>query len=361
MQIGINVPFLGNEEILAVISILKSGLLTSSSNFGGKHVQNFEKHAASFVKSKYAIAVNSGTAALQSALYALNINKNDEVLIPSFTFLATANAVASTGAKPIFVDIIKDNYTIDPADLEKKITKKTKAIIPVHLYGNVALVSKIAEIAKKHNLAVIEDAAQSLGSSFKNKNTGTFFEMGCFSLYPTKVITAGEGGFIVTNSKKIRDNLLMIRNHGIVSNDARIFGLNFRMPEINAAIASIQMKKLPKFLDTRRKNASLLSELISDLDIKIPVEREHEKVNWSLYTINIKRRNMVLKKLHQRGIGAAVYYSIPIHKTHLYSQKIRLSNTEYAASRVLSLPIHQKLKPRNIEFIAQSLREILNE
>ena len=174
MKIAINIPIVGKEEITVVTNILKKGALTSAANLGGKYVQDFEKSAASFVNSKYAIAVNSGTAALQAALLALNVKKGDEVLVPSFTFVATANAVVSTGAKPIFVDILKENYTIDPDDLEKKITKKTRAIIPVHLYGNVAIIERLSEISKKYNIPIIEDSAQSLGSTYKGKHTGTF-------------------------------------------------------------------------------------------------------------------------------------------------------------------------------------------
>ena len=362
MNIAINIPFVGKEEIFAVTSVLKKGSLTSAANHGGKHVQEFEKLAATFVKSKYAIAVNSGTAALQAALYALDIKKGDEVLVPSFTFVATANAVVSTGAKPVFVDILKDNYTMDPSDLKRKITKKTKATIPVHLYGNVAYVDRISEIAKKYSLMIVEDSAQSLGSTFRGKHTGTFFDLGCYSMYPAKVMTAGEGGFIVTNDKNLRDRLLMIRNHGMVHGyDTKIFGLNLRLPEINAAIASIQMKKLPKFLAARKKNATLLSKILSDLKIGIPTQRQYENVNWYLYTINIANRNKVLKKLNQKGIGAAAYYPTPVHKTPFYKQKIRLPITDWAASRVLSLPIHPKVTSKNIEFIARSLREILNE
>lgn len=174
LKVAINIPLVGKEEIFAVTSILKNGVLTSAANLGGKYVQNFEKSAASFVNSKYAVAVNSGTAALQAALYALDIKKGDEVLVPSFTFIATANAVVSTGARPVFVDILKENFTIDPSDLEKKITKKTRAIIPVHLYGNVAIIERLSEISKKYNIPIIEDSAQSLGSTYKGKHTGTF-------------------------------------------------------------------------------------------------------------------------------------------------------------------------------------------
>ncbi|MDH3610181.1 MAG: DegT/DnrJ/EryC1/StrS family aminotransferase [Nitrosopumilus sp.] len=362
MKIPINVPFVGKEEISAVVSILKEGTLTSAANEGGKNVREFEKLASSFVKSKYAIAVNSGTAALQAALYALDIKKGDEVLIPSFTFVATANAVMSTGAKPVFVDILKDNYTMDPKDMKNKISKKTKAIMPVHLYGNVAFLDKILEISKKYNIRIIEDSAQSLGSTFKGKHTGTFSDLGCYSMYPAKVMTAGEGGFIVTNNKKLHDKLLMIRNHGMLHGyDTRTFGLNLRLPEISAAIATMQMKKLPKFLKIRKKNANLLSQLISDLKIKIPIERKNESVNWYLYTISTSKRNKILNKLNSKGIGAASYYTTPVHKTPFYKQKISLPVTDWASSHVLSLPIHPRVTSKNIEFIAKTLGDILNE
>ena len=360
MNIPINIPILGKDELKEVISILKGGALTSAANQGGKNVQEFEKLASKFVKSKYAVAVNSGTAALQAALLALDVKYGDEVLLPSFTFVATANAVISVGAKPVFVDILKENYTMDPNDLKKKITKKSKVIIPVHLYGNVAYMNQLNEIAKKNNLKIIEDAAQSLGSTYKGKHTGTFSELGCYSLYPAKVMTAGEGGFIVTNSKKLLEKLRMIRNHGMVHGyDTQVFGLNLRLPELSAAIAKIQIKKLPSFLIKRRKNAKILSELISDLNIEIPTERKNEKVNWYLYTIATKNRDKLLKKLNSKGIGAAAYYPTPVHKTPFYNKKIKLSVTDWAASHVLSLPIHPLVTTKNIEFIAKTIRESL--
>lgn len=358
MKIPINIPIIGDEEIKAVTYALKTGSLTSSANQGGKFVQEFEKLAAKYVKSKYAIAVNSGTAALQAALLSLNIKKGDEVLLPSFTFVATANAIISTGAKPVFIDISKSNYTIEPSDIQKKITKRTKAIMPVHLYGHVAYIEEIIEIAKKNNLKIIEDAAQSLGSTFKGKHTGTFSDLGCFSLYPAKVMTAGEGGFLVTNNKKIRDKLLMIRNHGMVKGyDTTIFGLNLRMPEISAAIAKEQIKKLSKFLSQRKKNAQKLSELISNFDLNIPSERKYEKRNWYLYTISTKNRDKIMKKLNANGIGAAVYYGMPVHKTPFYKSKIKLKNTEWASSHVLSLPIQPMVRKRDLSHMSKILEK----
>jgi len=358
VKISINTPILGKEEIKEVNSVLKAGLLTTSSNSGGKNIQEFEKLASSFIKSKFVVAVNSGTAALQAALYALDVKKGDEVLLPSFSFVATANSVYSVGAKPVFVDILKENYTIDPNDLKKKITKKSKIIIPVHLYGNIAYIKQINEIAKKNGLTVIEDAAQSLGSTLNNKHTGTFGELGCFSLYPAKVITSGEGGFVATNNKKLYEKLRMIRNHGMLHGyDTRIFGLNLRLPEISAAIAKIQIKKLKNFLHKRRKNAQILSDLISDLNIKIPIERKNEKVNWYLYTIALKNRNKIMHKLQSLGIGATPYYPTPIHKTPFYFQKLNLPNTNWAASSVLSLPIHPLVTTKNLTLISKILHD----
>ena len=362
MKIPINVPILGKEEASAVNSVLKSGGLTSASKDGGKNVQELEKAVSSFVKSKYAIAVNSGTAALQASLYALDIKKGDEVIIPSFTFVATANAIVSTGAKPVFADILRDNYTIDHNSIIKKISKRTKAIIPVHLYGNVAHIDVISEIAQKYNLYVIEDAAQSLGSTFKKKHTGTFFDLGCYSLYPGKVVTAGEGGIIVTDNKSLKEKLLMIRNHGMIHGyDSKVFGLNLRLPEISAAIGKIQIKKLPNFLKIRKRNANHLSEILSNLDIQLPLERKNETVNWSLYTIATKTRDRLLKKLNSNGVGAAVYYPIPVHQIPIYKTKLKLSNTDWATKHVLSLPINPKVSAKNIEFIGKIVRETLNE
>ena len=360
MKIAINMPILGKEEFTVVSNILKNGSLTSSANLGGKHVQVFEKKFASFVKSKFAVTVNSGTAALQASLHALDIKKGDEVIIPSFTFVATANAVVSTGAKPVFVDILKENYTMDPCDLQKKITKKTRAIILVHLYGNVSHIEEISEISKRYNLHVIEDSAQSLGSVYKGKHTGTFFEMGCYSMYPTKVMTSGEGGVIVTNNKKLRDKLLMIRNHGMVHGyDSKIFGLNLRLPEINAAIATVQLKKLPNFLKSRKINAELLSKLLSDSKVTLPHVRKDENVNCYLYTIATKNRDRLLRKLNEKGVGAMPYYRVPVHKSPFYKLKTKLPVTDWAASHVISLPIHPNVTQKNLEFIAKIICDVV--
>ena len=356
MKIPINIPDIDKEEIREVTAVLSEKSLTSASFDGGKRVQQFEKLLSKFVKSKFAIAVNSGTSALQASLYALDIKPNDEVLIPSFTFVATANSVKSLGAKPVFVDILKDNFTMDPYDMKKKITKRTKAIIPVHLYGHVAYMEEIMEIAKKNNLEIIEDASQSLGSKFKGKHSGTFSRLGCFSMYAAKVMTAGEGGAIVTDDKKLFEKLKQIRNHGLSKHHITSqFGLNLRLPEINAAIAKIQMKKLPTFLRQRKKNAQILTEFLQNHDIILPRERKNEVMNWYLYTVALKQRDKIMNKLNSTGIGAAVYYNPPIHQTPYYKTKKTLTTTEWASRHVISLPIHPKVKKSDLLKIKKTL------
>ena len=345
MKIPINTPDIGKEEIREVAAVLSEKSLTSSSFAGGKRVQQFEKLLANFVKSKFAIAVNSGTAALQASLYAIDVKPGDEVLVPSFTFVATANSVKSVGGRPIFVDILKDNYTMDPNDLRKKITRRTKAIIPVHLYGHMAYMDEILEIAKKKNIKIIEDASQSLGSKLKGKHSGTFSHLGCFSLYGVKVITSGEGGAIVTDDKKLFEKLRQIRNHGLAKNNLTTrLGLNLRLSEINAAIAKIQMKKLPRLIKQRKNNAQIITDLLKNCDVIVPEQRKNETINWYLYTVALKNRDKTMKKLNASGIGARIYYSPPIHKTPYYKTKLRLPNTEWAASHVLSLPVHPKVR-----------------
>jgi perosamine synthetase len=288
-------------------------------------------------------------------------------LIPSFTFVATANSVACTGAKPVFVDIVKDTYTINPLDLEKKITKRTRAIIPVHLYGHPAMMDEILEIASKHSLLVIEDACQSLGSSYNGKQTGTLGEMGCFSMYASKVLTSGEGGAITTNSDNSAEKLRMIRNHGMVSGyDTRIIGFNMRLPEISAAIAKTQMKKIQSMLDKRAINAKKLGELLSQKikrqNITLPQENPRVKYNWYLYTVAFNNyRDRVKKLLNKSGIGATIYYDPPVHQTPYYSKlhNGELKTTEWASGSVLSLPVHPSITENDINFMVSKVEEAM--
>ncbi|MDQ3868725.1 MAG: DegT/DnrJ/EryC1/StrS family aminotransferase [Thermoproteota archaeon] len=371
-MIPINKPWLDEEERHEVMSVLDENTLTTAAHDGGKRVRDFESNLKEYLRAKHVIAVNSGTAALHAALLAAGVKQGDEVLLPSFTFVATANSVIAAGAKPIFVDINREDYTIDISDLRRKITKNSKAIIPVHLYGHVSDMDGIIELATKHSIEIIEDACQSLGSTYKKKQTGTFGLMGCFSMYASKVLTSGEGGAVTTNDDNLADKLKMIRNHGMVEGyDTRIFGLNLRLPELSAAIAKVQMKKLTKMLELRRRNAELLTKLllpIADrIQLKLPQEYNEKKFNWYLYTIALKRNNIrdkiKDKMIIQDKIGATVYYNPPVHKTPYYEKIIseanRLTNTNWASEHVLSLPVHPLITEMDIGRIESSLKGIL--
>ncbi len=365
--IPINIPLIGEEEKSEVMKVLESGLLTTASPEGGEYIRKFQTAAESFLKLKHALSVNSGTSALYAALLALDIKAGDEVLLPSFTFLATANAVLLTGAKPVFVDIERNHYTIDSEDLEKKVTSRSRAIIPVHLYGHPAYMDRISEAAQKHDLHIIEDAAQSLGAAYKGHQTGTLSDIGCFSLYPSKVITSGEGGFVTTNDDILAEKLKMVRNHGMVHGyDSTILGTNLRMPEMEAAVASVQMSKLPSFLKARRKNAGILTERLSGLSgVTPPSEDEDCSSNWYLYTVILaENRDNVQEYLTSHEVGAAVYYNPAVHRVPLYVEKgfgeVSLPNTDWASQHVLSLPIHPGVSEGDLEVIASTLKKALS-
>ena len=297
------------------------------------------------------------------ALAALGINQEDEVIVPDFTFVATANAVKYLGAKVITVDIDEETYCISPKAIEKAITLKTKAIVPVHLYGHPANINEILEIASSNNIQIIEDGAQSLGSKYYGKMCGALGNIGCTSFYPTKVITSGEGGIITTNNDVVYDNLLKIRNHGFNKNNQTTrLGLNFRMPEIEAAIVSTQLNKLDNFIKIRQRNAKLLSNILEN-HIDVPNINSNTVPNWYLYTLSVHdNRSHIVNFLKTHGIQSGIYYETPIHVMPFYSKlvgNILLPNTTVAAKEVLSLPIHQGLDIVDIEFIADSFLQSL--
>jgi perosamine synthetase len=374
-MIPINKPWLDAEEKTEIMHVLEDNVLTSAARDGGKRVQDFETELCNFLKVKHVVAVNSGTSALFAALIAADIKKGDEILVPSFTFVASANSILAVGAKPIFVDINLDDYTVDIFDLKSKITNKSKAIIPVHLYGHPSAIDEINELADAYSLTVIEDACQSVGSSYKGKQTGTIGLMGCFSMYASKVLTCGEGGAIATNFDNVAENLKMIRNHGMFDGyDTRVFGLNLRLPELSAAIAKVQTKKLRRMLDSRRRNAKLMSEMLLDsgkkLKIKFPQEDQDKQFNWYLYTVAFEdstTRDKVKQKMLKHGIGATVYYDPPIHETTYYREvttstyqndKKTLPKTEWSARHVLSLPVHPLVEEHDIKYMADIFKEI---
>ena len=356
--IPINRPILGEEEKAAVADVLASGALTNASYEGGKYVRAFEGKVRSLLGAKHVVAVSSGTAALHSVLMALGVGPGDEVVVPSFTFVATSNVVLASGARPVFVDTKKD-YNMDPKELKKAITRKTKAVIPVHVFGYPADMDEIRETADARSIPVIEDAAESMGATYKGTQTGRLSLAGCFSMYASKVVTSGEGGAISTDDDDLADKIRLVRNHGMVHhNDSRHLGFNYRLPEMGAALASVQMDRLPGFLEARMRNARYLTERVASADGVTFTQESGDRTHvYYLYTLHLrKNRDRVLEALNGAKVGAAVYFQIPAHKTELYRKlgygKKVLKNTEAASKHVLSLPVHPAVAEADIGRVA---------
>lgn len=364
-----NIPIVGAEEIAAVTEVLQSGMLTHKSG-AGTFTCRFEKDFAQFVKAKHAIAVNSGTAALHAALLACNLKSGDEVIAPPFSFIATTNMVLLTGAKVVFADISPDTYTLDPEKVEAAITQRTRAILPVHLYGHPAQMDPLCELAEEHDIMIIEDACQAHGTKYRGRDVGTIGDIGCFSLYPSKVITTGEGGLLTTNDDELAERLRQIRTHGEVRPYEYIqLGHNYRLPEIQAAIGVEQMKRLPGFLKQRKTNATYLTHHLSDIKgISLPEEKSWATHNWYLYTVRIASphsRNEVQKAFHEAKIGSAIYYEVPLHLTPIYRQLFKYKEglmpvSEQAAKEVLSLPVHPALSEEEKAWIVQQSHQVLS-
>jgi len=335
----------------------------------GPMVTQFEKAFAKFAAAKHAIAVNTGTAALHSAIIAAGVKSGDEVILPSFTFVATAEAVVLAGGRPIFADIDPETYNLSPDEVDKAVTPKTRAIVPVDLYGLSADMKPIREIANKHGLAIVEDAAQAHGTVYNGKSPGAFADAACWSLYASKNMTTGEGGVITTNDDKVADVARMVRTHGERAKYAsEILGCNYRMSEIQAAIGAVQLQRLPVFLAKRRANAEQLTKLLSESQkLCLPSEPEGGAHSWYLYTARVyhgevSERDKLLDELHKKGVGAEAYYVNPVHKMPFYHNNFatrRLSETEKAAKQVFSLPIHPCVTEEQIDFIGKTVLELL--
>ncbi|KKQ18777.1 MAG: putative pyridoxal phosphate-dependent enzyme [Berkelbacteria bacterium GW2011_GWA1_36_9] len=362
MRVNIASPQIGKEEIKAVTDVMKSGMLAQ-----GPKVKEFEEKFAKFIGTKYAVATSSGTTALEVALRAHGIGTDDEVITTSFTFIASANSILYTGARPVFTDINETTFNLDPEKIEKAITKKTKAILPVHLYGQACDMTKIMAIARKHKLIVIEDACQSHGAEYRNKKVGSF-GTSAFSLYPTKNMTTGEGGMITTNSKEIYDQANLIRAHGSkIKYYHDILGYNYRMTDIEGAIGIEQLKKLNKFNSLRIKNAKFLNKNLGKIaGIIVPEEAMGAKHVYHQYTIRVigdfgGSRDNVLKKLTEAGIGTAVFYPLPLNEQKVYQDLGYKSNTPIAkkvSEEVLSLPVHPELKTSDLNYIVKAFQKM---
>jgi len=355
-MIPIAKPLIGAEEKQAVLEVLDSGMLAQ-----GPRVRAFEEAFAEYCGVGHAIATTSGTTALHVALLAHGIGPGDEVITTPFTFISSANAILFVGARPVFVDIDPATFNIDPGLLEDAVTPRTKAIMPVHLFGLPADMDPIMAVVERHDLAVIEDACQAHGAEYRGRRTGGF-GTGCFSFYPTKNITTGEGGMVTTGDERIAESCRVIRQHGM----RRTYyhdelGFNFRMTDVHAAIGLAQLQKLERFNKARIANACFLSEHLQG--VVTPVMPEGRRHVFHQYTIRVPegRRDAVLEGLKERGIGTGVYYPVPVHKQRVYLERgyrVTLPEAERAAAEVLSLPVHPGLSGDDLEAIVAAVNDL---
>lgn len=356
---------LDRREIAAVDQVLKSGNLRA-----GRITEKFEQSFAATVGARHGIAVSSGTAALFLACRAL-LRPGDEVIVPDFTFVATAAMVAAVGAKPVFADVDPFTFTLDPKAVERRITPRTRALLPVHLYGQPADIAELARLARKHRLRMIWDAAQAHGAQFHGRDVGSFPEAVCYSFYPTKNMTTGEGGMITTSKASLANEIRLLRSHGEMSRYRHVrLGFNFRTTDIASAIGLEQLGKLPGAISTRRKHAAILTKGLSGIPgIQTPRLVPETTHAFSLFTICVdsKRagvsRDQLAQALGERGVQSAVHYPLPLHRQPIFRGSgldrdfpvsTRLTKT------VLSLPVHPGLKDEDLHSIVRSVREILN-
>jgi dTDP-4-amino-4,6-dideoxygalactose transaminase len=332
----------------------------------GSEVEKFENAVAAFLGTKYAVGVASGTDALQLALLACGIKPGDEVITTPFTFIATAETIHKCGATPVFADIEPKTYNIDAVQVKRKITKKTKAILPVHLYGHPADMMPILDLASKYDLKVIEDCAQALGAKYRGKRVGSLGDAGCFSFFPSKVLGAyGDGGMVATNNPEVAEKVTMLRNHGTKQKYFHLIaGFNSRLDSIQAAILSAKLPYLDRWIEQRRHKARLYSKLLDGIDgIEPPYEAPYGYHIFNYYTIRLKRpkinRDKISERLNAKGIATAVYYPLSLHLQKVYKdlayKKGDFPESESAQEEVLSLPMYAELTSEQIEVIANAI------
>jgi len=343
----------------------------NNSNFIlGKEVENFEKEISQFCGAKYAIGLNSGTDALLLSLKSLGVGKGDEVITTPFTFIATAEVIASLGAKPVFADIDSRTFNINPSKIEKAITKKTKAILPVHLFGQMADMSEIMKIARKHKLFVVEDAAQAIGAEYKGQKAGTIGDSGCFSFFPAKNLGAyGDGGMVITNSKKLAEKIRLLRNHGSSLKEKYlnlILGTSSRLDAIQAAILGVKLKHLKKWNKKRAQIASYYTNQLRKLNEILPPYIIPARTHiFHQYTIRTKNRDALRGYLKEKGIPTMIYYPLSLHLQptfkYLGYKKGDFPGTEKAAKEVLSLPVYPELERKEQYFIISKIKEFYSK
>ncbi|MBL4711237.1 MAG: DegT/DnrJ/EryC1/StrS family aminotransferase [Gammaproteobacteria bacterium] len=338
-----------DEIKLAIDKVLESGWYIL-----GQEVKAFEKEFANFVGVKYSIGVASGTDAIFLSLKALDIGTGDEVITVSHTATATVSAIEATGAKAIFVDVEEEYFTMDVSKIEEVITDKTKAIIPVHIYGHPCDMNKLQKISKENNLYLIEDCAQASGAKYEDKDVGSMGDLGCFSFFPTKNLGAlGDGGAITTNSKELYEKLLMLRQYGWDKNrESKFQGYNSRLDEIQAAVLRVKLKYLKQDIEKRNKVASLYYKYLKDTDFILPKVKDSCYHAYHLFVIKTDNRDKVLKFLEENNIMAMIHYDKAVHMNEAYKIYSNLSITEKIINNILSLPLYPELKNEDIKQIS---------
>ena len=368
------------------------GVLSSANYIMGKTVTDFEKEFADFVGVKHAISVGNGTDALVLALKSMGIGEGDEVITTPFTFFATAEAISAVGATPVFVDVNKETFNIDVTKIEEKITSKTKAIMPVHIFGQSADMDEINEIAKKHNLYVIEDACQAVGGKYKGRKIGTLGDIACFSFFPTKNLgCAGDGGMIVTNDDKIATIARALRTHGSGENGQKAYnllnnieeevktaegandtvynplkyynyliGFNTRLDAIQSAILSVKLKEIDSWNAKRREIVELYNEALQNSDLVTPVAKDYNEHVYHMYILQSENREEVLAKLKEAGIATGVYYPVPLHLQKVYKdlgyKEGDMPVSEYLSHRTFAIPVYPELTKEQVEYIISKVK-----
>lgn len=356
MKIDFSKMYVDDDIRSSVIEVLNSGRYVK-----GEKLRSFEKEFAKFCGTKHSIGVSSGTSAILLALMALGIKKGDEVIVPAHTFVATASPILFLGGTPVFADIDENTYTIDPSDIERKITKSTKAIIPVHLYGHPCDMDPINEIAQEKDLAVIEDACQAHGAAYKGKKAGSIGDIGCFSFFPSKNMTVlGEGGIVSTNNDELAKKISMLRDHGRKDKYLHeILGLNLRMDEIHAAIGRESLKHISEWNKKRREVAAQYNRSLDGLDLVIPTEKSWAEHVYHLYVIRVKERDKLAAYLNEKGVSTGVHYPVPLHKQPCMLADVHLPVTERCVEEILSLPMHPQLSREEVEYVCNNIGEAL--
>jgi perosamine synthetase len=354
------------DDLKGIESSLKSGMNWAV----GENIELFEKELSEYIGSKYCLAFNSGTSALHSVLLAHGIGPGDEVIVPSFTFIATANAPLFMGARPVFADIEEETYGLSPEVVAEKITSKTKAIMPIHYGGSPCKIRELRELSDDHGLLLIEDAAESFGAEIDNRKIGAFGDSAMLSFCQNKVITTGEGGAIVTDSKDVYERMKLIRSHGRLETcdyfsstdymDYVSLGYNFRMSNIVSALGLSQLRKADRIIALRRDKASYLTRKLQAIkEISLPKSSQDKGHVYQMYTISLDRRDEMIKHLAERGIMSKVYF-YPVHQTTFYKKKlgyeIKLPVTERASKRVLSLPMHPAIAHDELNAVVEGIK-----